>query len=492
MKILLVDDDLDSRTAIEGFLTDLGHQVVVCRSGSEALKIYKDDDFPMVLTDIQMQNMSGLELLQEISGLPSSRDTDVVLFTGHGDIDTAVAALRAGAYDYLLKPINVEELAVITERIAEDQALRRENRALNENLSGQVKEATEVLQVELTQLRKIVSQSIGLDGIGLFSDTIRQIVKQAQQYHLDRSIPVLIEGETGTGKEVIAKVIHFGELKNPSPFIDINCAALTPTLFESELFGYESGAFTGGLAKGQKGKLDLAKGGTLFLDEVGEIPLELQGKLLRVIQEKEFYRVGGLAKIKTDVRIICSTNADLEKAVEQGKFRKDLYYRLKVGHLVIPPLRRRKEEIVPLADLFLKEFSTRKGKKFRSISQEAARMLKNHCWPGNVRELKNLIEWVTFMYDEEKLRPLHLKMIERPDGKKEKKQDAPAVIDPIHFSLPPGKLPLEEYTDQIVARALENHRGNKTETARYLGISRRSLYSRLNRIKADKDRGGNI
>jgi two-component system, NtrC family, response regulator AtoC len=259
------------------------------------------------------------------------------LFTGHGDMATAIEALRSGAYDYLLKPINVAELAVITDRIAEHQSLLRENRVLNTRFTDEVQAATEEARQEVSRLRQLVSHYIGIDNVGVFSETMRQIVQQAQKYHEDRLIPVLIEGETGTGKEIIARMIHFGGAAREAPFVDVNCAALTASLFESELFGYEAGAFTGGLVKGQKGKLDVAQGGTLLLDEVGEIPLELQGKLLRVMQEKEFYRVGGLKKVKTDVRIICATNANLEKCVEEGTFRKDLFYRLKVGHIVIPP-----------------------------------------------------------------------------------------------------------------------------------------------------------
>ncbi len=481
MKILLVDDDRDSRSCVRDFLQDLGHTIVECDNGSEALAVFIKGDFPMVLSDIKMPKMSGLELLHEITQRSPRANTDVVLFTGHGDMESAIEALRAGAYDYLIKPINVEELAVITEHIAEHQALRRENKKLTENFENELLAATKETQQEITRLKKIVSQSVGLDGIGFFSEEMNELVRQAEKYHTDRSIPVLIEGETGTGKEVIAKIIHFGKLQEACPFIDVNCAALTPTLFESELFGYEGGAFTGGLTKGHKGKFDLAQDGTLFLDEVAEIPLEVQGKLLRVLQEKEFYRVGGLKKIKTNVRLVCATNVNLQQKVNEGNFRKDLYYRLKVGHILLPPLRQRQGDILPLAELFVKEFAQQKGKQFQTISQEAAQLLVNYNWPGNVRELRNLMEWVLFMYDGQVLQPFHMTQIDPirtiVDGIPYNGKNN--LIDPDEFYLPAEGLVLEDYIHKIVTKALEMNHGNKTETARYLGISRRSLYTRL-------------
>lgn len=358
---------------------------------------------------------------------------------------------------------------------------------LTERFTDEVRAATEETRQELSRLKQMVSSSAGLRNIGFFSEDMRRLVRQAKKYHSDRSIPVLIEGETGTGKEVLARIIHYGEMKEQLPFVDVNCAALTPSLFESELFGYEAGAFTGGLTKGQKGKLDIAQGGTLLLDEVGEIPLELQGKLLRVIQEKEFYRVGGLKKIRTDVRIICATNCNLERSVEQGTFRKDLYYRLKVGQLLIPPLRRRKNDILPLAEMFLREFAAQKGRRFQQISPAAVDILTAYDWPGNVRELRNTMEWVAFMHDDVELKPLHLSNMPQgaaPLSSATAKQGNGA-LNPEHFSLPAAGFDLEKYVDRIVHQALELCRGNKTAAARYLGISRRSLYCRLDRKRED-------
>jgi DNA-binding NtrC family response regulator len=482
VRILLVDDDQDSRTYVGDFLRELGHDVVVCEDGDAALKSFHAGFFHLVISDIKMPKVSGIELLQKLSARPDRQDFDVVLFTGHGDVNTAVEALRAGAYDYLLKPINVEELAAVTERAAERQALRRENKVLNEQFEVVVKEATEETRHELSRLRQAYLKSVGLGDLGIFSEPMKKVMVQAQKLHADRSVPVLISGETGTGKELIARYIHYKSGDAATPFIDLNCAALATGLFESELFGYEAGAYTGGLTKGQKGKLDLARGGAIFLDEIAEIPVNMQAKLLRVIQEKEYYRVGGLKKIKTDTRIICATNVNIQERIEEGTFRQDLYYRLSVGHIHLPPLRQRTEDIMPLAGMFLLGFAGEKRKSFKTISREAAHMLLAYNWPGNVRELKNTIEWAVLMWDDLELKPCHLDIL--TGNIKSKPQTAVdlGVIDHENFFLPPNSLPLEDYCNNIILKVLEKFKGNKTLAAKYLGISRRSLYCRLNRL----------
>ncbi len=485
MYILLVDDDENSRQWIARFLRQMGHQVVECETGEDALTVFPNKDFGMVLSDIRMPGISGIELLQTLFNRPVKPETDIVLFTGHGDMETAITALRSGAYDYLLKPINMEELAVLTERIAEHQTLLRENKRLTSNFESEVNTATAETRKELSELKTIMARSVGLGNIGIFSDSMRRIVEQANKYHTDRSIPVLIQGETGTGKEIIAKMIHFGQTAHPLPFVDINCAAFTSSLFESELFGYEAGAFTGGLAKGQKGKLDMAAGGTLFLDEIGEMPLEQQSKLLRVIQEKTYYRVGGVKKLETDVRIICATNVDLSEMIAQGKFRKDLYYRLNVGHILLPPLRERSAEILPLACSFLQEFSHSRKKHFTEIGREAATLLQAYAWPGNIRELRNVIEWVTFMHDDSEVRPEHLGIMYRnsedysTEVTQPVQESAAALIDLDNFVLPPKSFDLNKFNDLLLRKALEMHKGNKTETANYLNMSRRILCYKL-------------
>lgn len=487
MNILLVDDDTGSRTPVGKFLRRQGYQVTECSSGTEAFETYLNGSFPMIITDIRMPGMSGIDLLKKIKELPSGSYTDIVLFTGHGSMESAIEALRMGAFDYLLKPINIEELAIIAEKVAEHQGLLRENQRLTDHFDQEVLAATEETAKEISRLRMLVAQSEGIGKIGVFDEAMQIIYHQALLYHRDRSIPVLIQGETGTGKEMIAKLIHYGDFNETTPFVDINCAALTATLFESELFGYEAGSFTGGLSKGQKGKLDLAAGGTLFFDEIGEMPMEIQAKLLRVLQEKEYYRVGGLKKIKSDVRVICATNIDLAQAVDEGKFRRDLFYRLNVGQIIVPPLRDRPDDIIPLADMFLHRFASQKGKKFSRISKQAACILRSHSWPGNVRELQNVIEWSVFMFNDIELSPNHLNIIAAKNTNCSLAAlPAGTILPEAPLLLPPEPFHLDEYIDRIIAAAIKMHNGNKSATAAYLGLSRRSLSYRVEKILSDE------
>jgi len=483
MKILLVDDDRLSRQYMMWFLKRQNHEVTECAGGEEALEKFSPEEYPMVLSDIQMPGISGNELAAAIKQMPNSWQTDVVLFTGHADLNSVITALRTGVYDYLEKPVNVEELTSVIERVAEHQALLRENKILTERFDDEVTAATEDTRRELVQMKQIIAEST-IGSVGIFSECMKTIVQKAEQLHTDRSIPVLIEGETGTGKEVIAKMIHYGSnfhSLSATSFVDINCAALAPNLFESELFGYEAGAFTGSMTKGAKGKFDLAHGGTLFLDEISEIPLDLQGKLLRVLQEKEFYRVGGLKKIKTNIRVICATNVPLEQSVAQGTFRKDLYFRLKVAHIVLPPLRKRKEEILPIAAMFLQDFSQRKKKNFTTISPQTARILEQYDWPGNIRELKNVIEYVTFAYNDIELKPGHIM------GLLEQWREQPPSLTPsndiIELPFPLQGYPLKQFTEDIILKVLAAHHNNQSDTAKYLGISRRALSYRLEEMR---------
>ena len=487
MKILLVDDETQSRQAVLWFLKRQNHEVTECACGEDALEALSHGEYPMVLSDIQMPGMSGIELTEAIKKRPDSWRTDVVLFTGYADLASAISALRAGVYDYLEKPVNVQALTAAVERVGEHQALLRENKRLTERFEDEVNAATEETRRELSHIKAAVAKSI-IGSVGIFSTTMRTIAKQAQQLHEDRSIPVLIEGETGVGKEVIAKMIHYGnefDSSSVAPFVDINCAALAPTLFESELFGYEAGSFTGGISKGSKGKFDLAQGGTLFLDEIGELPLELQGKLLRVLQEKEFYRVGGLKKIKIDVRIICATNEPLEAMVTQKKFRQDLYFRLKVAHVVIPPLRTRKEAILPMSIMFLQEYSRRKKKNFTSIDAQAAQTLEEYGWPGNVRELQNVMEYVVFAYNECEVKAEHLINLLRRQNSAP--PFAPAAPDrALTLPFPEQGYSLKDYTAEVILQVLAAHQGNQSAAANYLGISRRALSYRLEEMRNKK------
>jgi len=480
MRILLVDDEQEGRSFLANYLRLLGHTVTECVSGEEALIAYHDGVFDMILSDIKMGGISGIELVRKVKQVKREPEADVVLYTGFVDLELAIGALRAGAYDYLTKPINMDELKAILERVGEHKALLQKGEMLAQHVDEEVRTASG----DKAGLRPKVTEQENIGKIGIFSDAMRRVVRQAEHYHTDRSLPVLIQGETGVGKEIIAKIIHYGTSCTSAPFVDINCTAITPSLFESELFGYEAGSFTGGVSRGQKGKLDMAMGGTLFLDEIAEIPIELQAKLLRVIEEKNFYRVGGLKKIKTDIRIITATNLNFEKRIAEGLFRKDLYYRLKVGQIIIPPLRERKDDILSLALMFLQDFSRRRGKQFRSISEAAAQQLLACPWPGNVRELRNAMEWVSFMYDGTELQEEHLKNLtgKYPEDTIKDKMPEPKQR-PLHAESAPPLFVLGDHIDELIEQVLQKFGGNKTQAARYLGISVRTLYYRLERIQ---------
>jgi two-component system response regulator AtoC len=463
MNILLVDDDKSSRKHIAEFLIQLGHSVVEADDGREALdKLNKN--FDLVLSDSRMPEMSGLDLLRELRRHPDGLDIEFVMFTAYGNMDSVIEAMRLGAFDYLLKPLQISELIVTLERLDKKQAtpLHPIKTPNHTALYGDKK----------------ITLCNGPE-MGVFSAVMQELMQLADRMHQDRSVPILIEGETGTGKELLARYIHYGQEHSERPFVGLNCAALTASIFESELFGYEGGAFSGALPRGHQGKLDAAQGGTLFLDEIAETPSSLQAKLLRVLQEKEYYRVGGLKQIKTDVRIICATNQKLEHMVEQGLFRADLFYRLNVGRLYIPPLRERKEEIIPLALMFLHHLAEQKQTKCTYISDSARQILLDYPWPGNVRELRNLMEWITLRYDDAELQPFHLDMLVKKAEIAARFEQASPDYESSAAYLPSDPMPLADISNAIIMKALEKHNGNKTETAKYLGISRSSLYYRL-------------
>lgn len=491
MNILLVDDDDAGRHSISSFLTELGHQVTEARDGREAMSLYKEGQVHMVLSDLRMPVMGGLDLLRQLKARPDFL-ADVVFFTAYGGLESVIEALRLGAYDYLQKPLNVEELALLVERVAEHQLLIRENRHLNQHFQEAVEAAAGDAMEELRQVKEALVKAAGISLVSYRSESMHRVVQKALQLHGNRDIPVLVQGETGTGKELISRLIHFGQESSARPFVDINCAALAPSVFESELFGYEAGSFTGGVPGGQKGKFDLANGGTLFLDEISELAPALQAKLLRVIQEKEFYRVGGLKKIRIDVRIICATNRNIIKMVEEGAFRADLFYRLNVATISIPPLRNRPEDILPLAHVFLEEFAGRRGKPVRALSQSERSELLAYEWPGNVRELRNIMEWLAFSSElEETAAPGLLiarnKGIPGLPGSEARLSDQASSNEGAgeagSFKLPSRAFDLDAHLSWIVTEALAMHGGNKTSTARYLGISRRVLEGRIKQIE---------
>ncbi|HNW92165.1 MAG TPA: sigma-54 dependent transcriptional regulator, partial [bacterium] len=400
---------------------------------------------------------------------------EVIIFTAFADTATAVDALRLGAYDYLYKPINLEHLAACLDHVAEIQRLRRDNRVLGRQFDEAVSMAAADARRELQQLRAERAGDSQQNPLIGESPALAHIREQALALHRDRNIAVLIAGETGTGKELIARLVHHGGRTGTAPFIAINCAALPAAVFESELFGYEAGAFTGGLPTGAKGKLDLARGGTLFLDEIGELSAPLQAKLLRVLEQREYYRVGGLTKEKADIRFIAATNIAIEEKVAAGEFRQDLLYRLGMARLTLPPLRERREDILPLAAHFLAEFSRARGRHFHSFSPKAQEKLLAYSWPGNVRELRSSIELATLLHHGETMGPDCIMLAGT---------NSPAIIDANGkpFALPEREFPLAAFTSNIIRQAYRRHNYNKAETAKYLGISRQALYRQLEKL----------
>lgn len=479
MKILVVDDNKLSREAIAQFLSEqLLHQVTMAVSGEHALEFLSEMPFEVVITDMKMPGMSGIDLTKEIKKLRAA--TEVIIMTGHGDMETSIHALRSGAADYLLKPVNIEELLITLERIQKLNQLKTEN----QELKNTVRTSDDLLKEEnarLFTLQSTLREVTKTGSIGIFSSAMKNIVNLCEKYHKERDVPVLIQGDTGTGKEIIARLLHHGKDNNDErPFVPVNCAAIAPHLFESELFGYAEGAFTGARKNGAVGKMELAQGGTLFLDEIGEMPKEFQPKILRALQEREIYRVGGDKLIKLDVRFVFATNRDLKQMVEQNEFRNDLYYRLNLGQINIPPLHERKEEIVPLAQMFLEKYAMKRIKAFRYIGEDAREILLNYQWPGNVRELQNTIERVVLLYNEEFLKAHHIAyLLNSPATARE---FTGTVIEPGNISLPENRLPIEEIEREIVSKAMKKFQGNKTKVAEYLDISRSALRSKLRKL----------
>ena len=473
MRILLVDDDKLSRSSISKFLgTYLNHDVDEAESGPQALELYQQYPYPLVISDIRMPGISGLDLLKKINELDSEQQTQTVLITGFGELEMAVKALRLGAYDFLEKPVNVDVLSEIIERIEKLEQSGKTSR--NPEQAVKNSESAGTSPQELSYQDGQYIKVFGCGTVGVFSNKFRNIVELTQRYHSDRDIPVLIKGDTGTGKEIVARLIHAQESENLKPFITVNCSAISPNLFESELFGYESGAFTGAHSKGQIGKLELAQGGTIFLDEIGDLPLDLQPKLLTAVQMKEFYRMGGKQTVKLDIRFICATNRNIDAMIEKGSFRRDLYYRLNTGHIEIPSLIERKEEIPALARMFLTEFSIQKKKKFRIIHPETLSILQKQDWPGNIRELKNVVERAVLLNDSIDLLPEHLDFLEMPS-----RRNPETKADQLTIHLAKDQFDYSLLEKELISQLLERFDGNKSKLAKYLKITRNRLNRKL-------------
>lgn len=484
MKILLVDDEPDVRNSLSNFLKKLGDTVQTGENGLQALDQIRAWQPDLVLTDIRMPGMDGMELVRRLKTVERS-PVDIVIITGHGDMDSAVEALRCGAYDYITKPINVRELAHSLDRYADYNRLRSNYLNLKTHFHEKVDVETRLLRGEAEQLRQAYLKEVGLDDICIYSEAMREVMDLANRYSSDRLIPVLIEGESGTGKELIARYIHHaGSMGRPLPFVPINCGAVPQDLCEGELFGHEAGAYTGATARGRMGMLEAANSGTIFLDEIGVMPLNLQVKLLRVIEERKLFRVGGIKEIPLDIRIISATNNELQHQVDLQQFRLDLYYRLNVGAIRIPPLRDRKDDILPLARRFAGRSFRRTGKVFDRFSPATEHFLLDYEWPGNVRELKNAMERLAILAHLGTIETADLAFIAKGPAKPAPLRGGSADLKQDSVQLPDGPIDLEALNQEIILKALQRHQGNQTRTAQYLGLSRRVLQGRLNRLKA--------
>jgi len=445
-KILIVDDELNMRLVLSAMLRKEGYDIVAAANGQEALHVLQSDKIAVVITDLKMPDMDGMELLTQVSD--RYPDIPVVMITAHGTVATAVEALKRGALDYITKPFDIDDLKNVVSKAVRTGHLRANELSLS---------------------------PAEVDCLGIIGNSEKTLgVFEAIRRVAPSTTTVLITGETGTGKELVADAVHFNSPRRKNPLIKINCAAIAETLMESEWFGYEKGAFTGAVVT-KPGKFELAHKGTLFLDEISEIPREMQVKLLRVIQKQEFERVGGLRTIKVNVRIIAATNQNLWQQVQAGSFREDLYYRLNVFPIEIPPLRERKEDIFPLVDYFMNTFNKKLGLTVRMDPETKAKLLV-YDWPGNIRELENFVERMVLLAKNNVITPDDLpEEIRRAEGKV------------AAMSVGEYKKPIKEYVrvqvenaeKQMIIKYLEELGGNITKAAQRLGLSRKGLQLKM-------------
>jgi len=443
--ILIVEDEAKMRRLLELNLGDDGFTTLSAEDAETGLKLLRENFIDLVLTDLKLPGMNGLEFLQTIKRQNAA--LPVVVMTAFGSVETAVDAMKAGASDYVLKPFSLTEMRMVIHKELDVRNLREENRSLREALGKRYSHPNVVAR----------------------SPKMQEVLATVERVAPTNST-VLLGGESGVGKDLIARAIHEKSRRASGPFLKINSSAIPENLLESELFGFEKGAFTGAVAS-KPGKFELADKGTLFLDEIGDVPPAIQVKLLRVLQEREFERLGGTRTLKVDVRLIAATNKDLRQALEQGTFREDLYYRLNVVPIDIAPLRERKEDIPDLVNLFVKRFTGESGKPVEGITPEAMQILVNYHWPGNVRELQNIVERACALAKGNVLDRADIHLDVR----------ATKAANGTGGFLPDG-MTLEQWEDEMVQEALRRANGNKSQAARLLGLSRNALRYRLSKI----------
>ena len=441
--VLVVDDDQDMRALLRDVLEEHGYKVTLAQNGQEALKNLREGEYPVVLTDLRMKGIQGIELLAEIKR--SFPDTNVILMTAFGSVETALEAMKQGASDYLMKPVKNDDLLRVTERSFREALLRS----------------------EINRLRREVNKEYSFNQILGKSKPMREIFDLIRRV-ADSPTNILITGESGTGKELVAKALHYNSERKDAAFVAVNCAAIPEQLLESELFGHMRGAFTDAKVD-KRGLFEEAAKGTLFLDEISELPLMLQAKLLRAIQEKEIRRLGANRPIAVDTRLIAATNLNLSEEVKAKRFREDLYYRLNVIEMRLPPLRERREDIPLLVDAFLKKFGQARGKDVKGVSETTLALLIDYAWPGNVRELENVIERAVTLSRGDKILPDDLPAtIQGSRGDRRVLDEAAEKMHPLH-----------EIEKEYIKKILEKMGGNKYQAAQVLGIDRKTLYRKL-------------
>ncbi|HWP49845.1 MAG TPA: sigma-54 dependent transcriptional regulator [Candidatus Limnocylindrales bacterium] len=444
--VLIVDDDAALRLILSDFLSQEDYKILLAKDGREALDLMKKQQVDILLLDINMPGMTGMEVLEKVKEL--GENPLVIMLSALQEVKLAVKAVKLGAYDYLSKPVNLEELKLVIEKGLQHRQLERKAEHLEQKIQ------------ESWSTEGLLGTSPAMKRVFQFIDKVART-----------DTTVLIQGESGTGKELVAYAIHQRSLRKDKPFITIDCGAIPEELVESELFGHEKGAFTGALQK-KEGKFELAKGGTLFLDEIGNLPLPGQAKLLRALEQKQITRVGGISMIPVDVRIIAATNVVLSQATREGKFREDLFYRLNVFILELPPLRERKEDIPLLVENFLHRFAQQQRKNIREISPEAMGLLLNYHWPGNVRELRNVLERAIILA-EDSIRPEHL-----PNFPGSIPSPSLSSLSTLPFSEAKDKV-LSDLEKEYILQALVKSGGNKAKAARALNINYRTLYEKM-------------
>lgn len=440
--ILIIDDEINIIEGLKQILTLEGHQVMSALDGEEGFGLAFQKDFDLIITDLKMPKLDGESFLEKILKIKSY--LKVIILTGHGSIENAVNSMKIGAFDFFIKPIDTEKLLISIQHGLKEKKLEQENIFLKNQLEKNSDFALSKLLGKSNSMKKVV-------------EIIEQVAKT--------QTTVLIEGESGTGKEVVAKAIHELSDRSQQPLISVNCAAINENLFESELFGHEKGAFTGAISQ-KKGRFELADKGTLFLDEIAEIPTHIQVKLLRVLQEKSFERVGGEESIQMDVRIIAATNKNLSQEVLEGRFRKDLYYRLNVVNIKLPALRERKEDLPLLINQFIQEFAIMNHKSIDGITPEALKKMQKYAWPGNIRELRNTIEGMVVLAQNSLLTEEYFHQKEALEL----------------FEIPLG-VSLEEVEKAYIKKVLSFKKENKTQAAEILGIGRKTLHRKLEEYK---------